>query len=71
MIIFSCVGNNHSPTILLTCGVTGEVYPQFFLHYALYMCSSQADNRKMVGENDESMTEKKRERGWKLNKLSR
>lgn len=26
------------------------------------MCSSQADNRKMVGENDESMTEKKREK---------
>lgn len=38
-----------------------QVSSQLSLRHALYMCSSQTDERKMVGERDESMRGKKEE----------
>lgn len=40
-----------------------QVSSQFPLHHALYMRSSQTDERKMVGEEDESMRGKKEGKG--------
>lgn len=53
------------PTVLFTLGRYWhrQVSSQLSLHHALYMCSSQTDERKMVGERDESMGEKKEAKG--------
>lgn len=63
-----CTGEDFfPPTVLFTLGRYWhrQVSSQLSFHHALYMCSSQTDERKMVGERDESVGEKKKERGRK------
>lgn len=65
-----CTGEDFfffSPTVLFTLGRYWhrQVSSQLSLHHALYMRSSQTDERKMVGERDESMRGKRKKRGRK------
>lgn len=54
-----------SPTVLFTLGRYWhrQVSSQLSLHHALYMCSSQTDERGMVGERHESASGEKEGKG--------